>query len=70
MKYKPNTLTRGEQSIMALLKDFAPMTAPEIAAALGSNPKSIHVMVFNIREKGITIAGGEPGPRTKGYWLP
>src|SRR3546814_19784041 len=56
----PNTLTRGEQAIADLILRHR-MTGPQIAAALGSTPSSIKVMVHNMRKKGVTIAAGGVG---------
>ena len=68
MKYKNGSLTRGEQSILGLLKDFSPMKGTEIAAALGSNAQSVRVMIWKMRERGVIIYG-ELGPKSKGYSL-
>jgi biotin operon repressor len=63
------SFTRGEQAILDVLVRHPRMTGPQIARALQSTPTSIKVMVFNLRQKGVTINSGGIGKHSKGYEL-
>lgn len=62
-------MTRGEQTVLDIIRSDGPLTCRQIADRIGSNRHSIKAMVWKIRKAGIDIRTRGVGPETWGYVL-
>jgi DNA-binding MarR family transcriptional regulator len=69
MNCAPNTLTRGEQTVLDVIRDHGPLTCREVAERVGSTKASIKALVWKLRKAGHDIRTRGWGPDTWGYVL-
>lgn len=63
----PQTLTRGEQTVLDTIRADGPLTCREVAERIGSTSASIKAIVWKLRKAGVDIRTRGCGPDTWGY---